>query len=183
MSDYFSELGKAMAAEISRNPGRLAQMRGVADRAITRHLGLMAMDSMPPGFRRTARDQTTEMPPRGAEREAQYSDQDPSSQISPDDCVTFLQMLLERMGPEDHDELVNKLADLIAGAHGNGMSGDQVPNNNTQVLDQNFRSGHRGARDNKRPGAMDANITALRSSNFQKRWGSTVGGVTVLGRS
>src|SRR4029077_9568905 len=105
-------------------------------------------------LRRMAYDQES-LDPRGASQAEQYQDgQGEQAPLDSDDCVMFIQMLLQKLPPDEADALVAKLAELIQMAHG-GVNGDQgLRDNNRQALDKRPRSGHRGAAD-RRP-AMDS---------------------------
>jgi hypothetical protein len=119
-------------------------------------------DNMPRYARRPARDQELDLDPRGAESPDDYN----GNNIDSDDCLNFIQMLLQRLSPEEHDALIAKLANLIQSAHENdGAYGGGVPNNNQGSLDRSSRQRTNGDR---RP-AQDS-ARALNTKGFLQRF-------------
>jgi hypothetical protein len=98
-------------------------------------------------------DQNRAMP-SGGSRQPMNGDQE-QAPIDADDCVQFLTLLLAKLPPDQHDELIARLAEIIQGAHGNGGE-------TAAVGDRSFRS-------SRRP-AQDSAIQALKSRSFQRRF-------------
>jgi hypothetical protein len=144
-----------------------------------------------------ARDQS--MPePAGMQYNQDQDPDDPNgggNMLDANACLLLVTKCIQGLDGEERDKFVEGLSNLLQsdamdgnleilhrsngngnggranmppyGNGGNGSNGNGLRSNNQGAIDRTRRN---GARDNRRPGAMDANIRALNTSNFLKRF-------------
>jgi hypothetical protein len=171
---FFHELATRAISEL-RNPSGEYDFDIEQRRDLATQLGLaqdeVADMPMPSPYRRPpGRDQepAEAMPPRGG-----YNSTDPDEgTLDPESVLEQIQQSLDRLDPARRPEILKLLATFIeqesAGMGEGAMDGGSVgPRaNNLSAVD-------------RRPPALDAQIRARASNNFQKRWGDLTGGVDV----
>jgi hypothetical protein len=133
MSDFFTELGKQVAAELGRpsgrypnNPSVRAELANIMGVRLNAHL-----TTPPPGANDSAfdnlrnrnmprgpsYDQSTGMPVRGNPSHSAV-DQDPGigdpGAISGEDCLAFVQLCLQKLTGPDRADFLSGLTDLIS---------------------------------------------------------------------
>lgn len=180
-SDFFTELGKQVAAELGRpsgrypaNPSVRAELANIMGTTLNHHL-----TRPPPGANDAALANSNSLRSRNMPRGPSY-DQDPDNlnprgttdpnngaePPSAEELVQFVRICLAKM--PDAGEALAQLTELVSTAPTNG-AGDRAP-----------RGGRRTARDtglprnnmnalDRRP-AMDSAVRGMNTESFLKRW-------------
>jgi hypothetical protein len=121
----------------------------------------------PNRYPRHAYDQMFAQTSEAPEYNQGNGDQEGGSPIDADQCMTFLQALLAKLPPEEHEKLIAQMAQLIQSAHGMGAGDQGLPQNNLGALDRGRRFGGGG----RRPAQDSAfAVRGTNTANFLKKW-------------